>query len=88
MDTYLDLLYSNSIWRQSSIPTSILMDELSSEYEHSVCTTISISLLISLSLLLIVARRKYLNRTKKFKYILLLQTGHYTLYIYTIHTVV
>lgn len=28
--TYLDLLYSNSMWRQSSIPTSILMEELSS----------------------------------------------------------
>lgn len=27
---YLDLLYSNSMWRQSSIPTSILMEELSS----------------------------------------------------------
>lgn len=76
METYLDLLYSNSIWRQSSIPTSILMEELSSGYEDSVCTTISISLLISLSLLLIVARRKYLNRTKKFKYILFLQNGY------------
>lgn len=86
METYLDLLYSNSIWRQSSIPTSILMEELSSGYEDSVCTTISISLLISFSLLLIVARRKYLNRTKKFKCILFLQNRHYTLYI-QIHTV-
>ncbi len=64
MDTHLDLLYSNSIWRQSSIPTSILMEELSSGYVDSVCTTISISLLISFSLLLIVARRKYLNRSE------------------------
>lgn len=28
--SYLDLLYSNSICRQSSMPTSILMEELSS----------------------------------------------------------
>ncbi len=64
MDTHLDLLYSNSIWRQSSIPTSILMEELSSGNVLSVCTTISISLLISFILLLIVARRKYLNRSE------------------------
>lgn len=58
---YLDLLYSNSMWRQSSIPTSIFIDELSSGYVLSVCTTISISLLMSFSLLLTVARRKYLQ---------------------------
>lgn len=47
--------------RQSSIPTSILMDEFSSGYVLSVWTTMSISLTTSLRRRLMVARRKYLE---------------------------
>ena len=42
------------------MPTSILMEEFSSGYVLSVCTTMSISLTTSLRRRLIVARRKYL----------------------------
>lgn len=65
--SYLDLLYSNSMWRQSSIPTSILMEELSSGYVLSVCTTMSVSLLMSFSRLITVARRKYLQTKREQK---------------------
>lgn len=41
--TYFDLLYSNSIWRQSSIPTSILMELLLSGGIRNEWTQISLS---------------------------------------------
>ena len=64
--TYLDLLYSNSICRQSSMPTSILILLLSSGYWDSVCTMMSCSLTKSLRRLTTVTRRKYLvARTKR-----------------------
>ena len=59
--THFDLLYSNSICRQSSIPTSILMLLLSSGYCDNVWTMISCSRTKSLNRFTTVTRRKYLN---------------------------
>jgi len=60
--TYFDLLYSNSIWRQSSIPTSILMELFTSGYVASWWTIRSYSFTMSDSRLTIVTFRKYLRR--------------------------
>ena len=62
--TYLDLLYSNSMCKQSSIPTSILMLLFISGYRHNVWTTMSSSLTTSVSRFTIVTRRKYLVSEK------------------------
>lgn len=59
--THLDLLYSNSMCRQSSIPTSILMLLFMSGYCDSVWTTMSCSFTTSDIRLTIVTRRKYLD---------------------------
>lgn len=59
--SYFDLLYSNSICKQSSIPTSILIGEFTSGYDERVWTTSSTSRAMSVNLLEIVTRRKYLN---------------------------
>ena len=58
--THLDLLYSNSMCRQSSMPTSILMLVFMSGYWESVCTAMSISRTRSERRRTIVTRRKYL----------------------------
>lgn len=58
--TYLDLLYSNSICRQSSMPTSILMLLFISGYCDNVCTIMSCSLTESDKRFTIVTRKKYL----------------------------
>ena len=60
---YLDLLYSNSMCKQSSMPTSILMLLLRSGYDESVCTAMSCSHTMSLSRRIIVTRTKYLSWT-------------------------
>ena len=62
--THFDLLYSNSIWRQSSMPTSILMLLLSSGYCASVWTTMSCSLTKSLNRFTTVTRKKYLQNER------------------------
>lgn len=58
--TYLDLLYSNSICRQSSMPTSIFMLLFISGYCDNVCTIMSCSLTESDKRFTIVTRKKYL----------------------------
>lgn len=59
--THLDLLYSNSMCKQSSMPTSIFMGEFISGYEDKVWTIISISLTTSEILRITVTRKKYLK---------------------------
>lgn len=59
--TYFDLLYSNSMWRQSSMPTSILIELFISGYDERVWTNRSISRTMSDNLLTIVTLRKYLE---------------------------
>jgi hypothetical protein len=58
---YLDLLYSNSIWRQSSIPTSILIELLLSGGMRNECTQISLSFATSAIRRDIDTRTKYLH---------------------------
>ena len=58
--THLDLLYSNSMWRQSSMPTSILMELLLSGGMRYECTHRSFSLDTSASRREMVKRTKYL----------------------------
>lgn len=62
--TYLDLLYSNSICRQSSMPTSIFMLLFISGYCDNVCTIMSCSLTESDKRFTIVTRKKYLLMKK------------------------
>jgi len=57
---YFDLLYSNSMCRQSSIPTSILIELLLSGGILNECTQMSLSLFTSAIRLDIVTRMKYL----------------------------
>lgn len=57
---YLDLLYSNSMWRQSSIPTSILIELLPSGGMTYECTQMSCSLTTSAIRRRIVTLTKYL----------------------------
>ena len=59
--TYFDLLYSNSMCKHSSIPTSILMGLFISGYVASVCTSRSNSLVMSLILRATDTRKKYLK---------------------------
>ncbi len=59
--THLDLLYSNSMCRQSSIPTSILIELLLSGGIRYECTHRSFSLVTSAILLEIVTLMKYLG---------------------------
>ena len=59
--TYFDLLYSNSIWRQSSIPTSILIELLLSGGILYECTHTSFSLVTSAIRRDIVTLTKYLE---------------------------
>ena len=59
--SYFDLLYSNSICRQSSMPTSIFMLLFMSGYWESVWTTMSCSFTTSVNRFTIVTRRKYLK---------------------------
>ena len=59
--TYLDLLYSNSICKLSSMPTSILIELLLSGGIRNECTQISLSFTTSAIRRDIVTRRKYLN---------------------------
>ena len=58
--TYLALLYSNSMWRQSSMPTSIFRELFISGKWLSVCTATSSSLMMSERRRVITTRRKYL----------------------------
>lgn len=78
--TYLDLLYSNSMCKQSSMPTSILMELFMSGYCDSVWTMMSCSFTTSLSRFTMVTRKKYLQ-TKHMKFkkrtrVKVLQSGH------------
>lgn len=57
---YFDLLYSNSMCRQSSMPTSILIELLMSGGMRNECTHVSFSLVTSAIRREIVARTKYL----------------------------
>ena len=59
--TYLDLLYSNSMCKQSSMPTSILMLVFISGYWESECTAMSISRTRSDKRRTIVTRSRYLR---------------------------
>lgn len=58
--THLDLLYSNSMCRQSSIPTSILIELLLSGGMRKECTHKSFSLVTSAILREMVTLMKYL----------------------------
>lgn len=58
--THLDLLYSNSMCRQSSIPTSIFMELLLSGGMRNECTHISLSFVTSAIRREIVTRTRYL----------------------------
>lgn len=60
--TYLDLLYSNSMCKQSSIPTSILMELLLSGGIRYECTQMSLSFVTSAIRREIVTLTKYLCR--------------------------
>jgi hypothetical protein len=62
--SYFDLLYSNSICRQSSIPTSILIELLLSGGILNECTQRSFSLFTSAIRLDIETRMKYLRPGK------------------------
>lgn len=59
---YLDLLYSNSMCRQSSIPTSILIELLLSGGMRYECTHMSFSFATSAIRLETDTRMKYLDR--------------------------
>jgi hypothetical protein len=59
--THLDLLYSNSMCKQSSIPTSILMELLLSGGMRKEWTQISLSFTTSAMRRAIVTRMKYLH---------------------------
>jgi hypothetical protein len=59
---YFDLLYSNSICKQSSIPTSILILLFISGYCDNCWTHISRSDTVFVKRLMIVKRRKYLEK--------------------------
>ena len=59
--THFDLLYSNSICKQSSIPTSILIELLLSGGMRKECTHMSFSLTTSCIRRDIETRTKYLN---------------------------
>ena len=61
LSTHLDLLYSNSMCKQSSIPTSILIELLLSGGIRNECTQISLSFTTSAIRRDIVTRRKYLT---------------------------
>ena len=61
MSTHFDLLYSNSMCRQSSIPTSILMELLLSGGMRYECTHISLSFVTSAIRREMVTRTKYLH---------------------------
>ncbi len=63
--TYFDLLYSNSICKQSSIPTSIFIELLLSGGMRNECTQISRSFTTSAILRDIVTRTKYLHAMGK-----------------------
>ena len=76
-------MYSNSICKQSSMPTSIFMLLLISGYWDKVCTTISCSRMISLSRRTIVTRNKYLFDTFKLLYI----TNNILIHVWYIHTI-
>ena len=58
--THLALLYSNSIWRQSSMPTSIFRELFISGKWLSVWTATSSSLMMSERRRVITTRKKYL----------------------------
>ena len=61
LSTHFDLLYSNSMCRQSSIPTSILMELLLSGGMRYECTHISLSFVTSAIRREMVTRTKYLH---------------------------
>lgn len=63
MATHFDLLYSNSICKQSSIPTSILIELLLSGGIRYECTQTSFSLVTSAIRRDIVTLTKYLDTT-------------------------
>jgi hypothetical protein len=65
--THFDLLYSNSICKQSSIPTSIFIELLLSGGMRKECTQISRSFVTSAILRDIVTRTKYLHAMCKKK---------------------
>jgi hypothetical protein len=60
--THFDLLYSNSMCKQSSIPTSILMELFESGGIRNEWTQMSRSFTISAIRLWIVTRKKYLEQ--------------------------
>ena len=67
INSYFDLLYSNSICKHSSMPTSILMGLFISGYVANVWTRRSSSFVMSVSLRPMVTLKKYLHEKKIIK---------------------